>query len=93
MAVRPPSPLGPTPPRASMTAVPAPGRAGRGDVCRWDAAAVMFFPRRARSNGPDRADGPDRGAGPGVEGTAVDRAVVERTAGATAVDAGGPGRG
>lgn len=78
MAVRPGLPPAPAPPPA-----PTPLRAGSRDVCRWDAAAVMFFPRPSRTDGPDRPCGPDREAGP----------TVERTAGATAADVGGPGRG
>jgi hypothetical protein len=66
----------PSPPHS-----PAASSAPRLDVCRWDAAAVMFFPRRDRPSGPDR---------PGELPTSP---AIDRPAGAAVADAGGPGCG
>jgi len=75
----------PSPPRSS-----APGTDTRRDLLRWDAAAVMFFPRHECRGSVDRAGDVERRAAcvPGPVGRTTDR-----PAGAAVAAAGGPGRG
>jgi hypothetical protein len=75
----------PSPPRS-----PAPASGAPRDLLRWDAAAVMFFPRRERSSSVDDAGEDERPAAsvPRPAGRTIDR-----PAGAAVVDAGGPGCG